>query len=186
MSQAHREYKEAISKGHGAYLMDEETPDVFTVSVGNIPPGAHVVIKITYVAELAVEGGDVVFTLPGSVAAASRERALDTVTQAEHDTVAVDASSSKMPGGFSIEVGVNVGSVIHSIRSTTHRILTKRTDTMATVSLAPGQIGMGSEGFRLLLGLAEIHRPRMWVEENEAGHHACMLTFYPEFDTDHV
>ena len=24
--QAHREYKEAISQGHGAYLMDEETP----------------------------------------------------------------------------------------------------------------------------------------------------------------
>lgn len=24
--QAHREYKEAIQKGHGAYLMDEETP----------------------------------------------------------------------------------------------------------------------------------------------------------------
>lgn len=24
--QAHREYKEAISKGHGAYLMDEEKP----------------------------------------------------------------------------------------------------------------------------------------------------------------
>ena len=24
--QAHREYREAISKGHGAYLMDEETP----------------------------------------------------------------------------------------------------------------------------------------------------------------
>lgn len=24
--QAHKEYREAISKGHGAYLMDEETP----------------------------------------------------------------------------------------------------------------------------------------------------------------
>lgn len=24
--QAHREYKQAISEGHGAYLMDEETP----------------------------------------------------------------------------------------------------------------------------------------------------------------
>jgi Na+/H+-translocating membrane pyrophosphatase len=24
--QAHREYKKAISEGHGAYLMDEETP----------------------------------------------------------------------------------------------------------------------------------------------------------------
>ncbi len=31
--QAHREYREAISKGHGAYLMDEESPvsDVGTV-----------------------------------------------------------------------------------------------------------------------------------------------------------
>lgn len=28
--QAHKEYREAISKGHGAYLMDEETP------VGNV------------------------------------------------------------------------------------------------------------------------------------------------------
>ena len=24
--QAHKEYKKAISEGHGAYLMDEETP----------------------------------------------------------------------------------------------------------------------------------------------------------------
>ena len=24
--QAHKEYKQAISEGHGAYLMDEETP----------------------------------------------------------------------------------------------------------------------------------------------------------------
>jgi len=24
--QAHKEYREAISQGHGAYLMDEETP----------------------------------------------------------------------------------------------------------------------------------------------------------------
>lgn len=77
--QAHREYKEAIAQGHGAYLMDEETPDVFTVSVGNLPPGAHVLIKITYVAELVVDGEDVVFSLPGSVAPTTRNKALDQV-----------------------------------------------------------------------------------------------------------
>ena len=27
------------------------------------------------------------------------------------------------------------------------------------------------EGFQLLIGLAEIHVPRMWVEENKRGHH---------------
>lgn len=71
--QAHKEYKEAISKGHGAYLMDKEgegktllllfssfflfwkfvyslfleKEDVFTVSVGNLPPKSDCIIKIT-------------------------------------------------------------------------------------------------------------------------------------------
>ena len=46
--QARREYQKAIEEGHGAYLMEEieEQPDVFTVSVGNIPPKATVVIKV--------------------------------------------------------------------------------------------------------------------------------------------
>ena len=42
--------------------------DVFTVSVGNLPAGAAVLIKITYVAELQVEGEMISFRLPGSVA----------------------------------------------------------------------------------------------------------------------
>ena len=36
--------------------MDEEKPDVFSVSVGNLPPGAEVLVKVTYVTELQVEG----------------------------------------------------------------------------------------------------------------------------------
>ena len=30
--QAHKEYKQAISEGHGAYLMDEETPVIYYTS----------------------------------------------------------------------------------------------------------------------------------------------------------
>jgi poly [ADP-ribose] polymerase len=43
--EARREYKAAVAAGHGAYLMDEseEAPDVFTVSVGNLPPKTRVV-----------------------------------------------------------------------------------------------------------------------------------------------
>jgi len=41
---------------------------LFTVSVGDLPPGASVLIKITDVAELLVEGENIVFSLPGSVA----------------------------------------------------------------------------------------------------------------------
>ena len=54
---------------------------MFTVSVGNLPPGASVLIKITYVAELLVEGENIMFSLPGSVAPWKKDAALDTTTQ---------------------------------------------------------------------------------------------------------
>ena len=65
------------------------TQDVFTVSVGNLPPGASVLIKITYVAELVVEGENIVFSLPGSVAPWKQEAALDETTQTDVEKVKV-------------------------------------------------------------------------------------------------
>ena len=58
---ARKEYKKAIEEGHGAYLMEEEkeTPNVFSVAVGNLPPQAIVLVKITYVTELQVQGSKV-------------------------------------------------------------------------------------------------------------------------------
>ncbi len=50
--------------------------DVFTVSVGNLPPRASVLIKITYVAELSVDGELIVFNIPGSVAPWKKDSAL--------------------------------------------------------------------------------------------------------------
>ena len=47
----------------------EEKPDIFTVSVGNIPPKAEVLIKITYVTELAVDGADILFTVSSTIEA---------------------------------------------------------------------------------------------------------------------
>ena len=49
----------------------------------------------------------------------------------------------------------------------------QRTATMATVELCPGSI-LGV-GFTLLVGLSEIHVPRMWVEEDSTGHHVRLL-----------
>ena len=62
--------------------------DVFTVSVGNLPPGAHVLIKITYVSELLVDREHICFTLPGSVAPWKRNKALEEITQVKrhHDS----------------------------------------------------------------------------------------------------
>ena len=63
-------YDEALSLGHGAYLLDQERPDVFTSSVGNVPPGATVEVEVSYVCELEWERAAVRLRIPATVATA--------------------------------------------------------------------------------------------------------------------
>ena len=64
---AFAKYDDAMQDGHGAYLLDEERPDVFQASVGNLPPGKEAVLKITYVSELGVQDGALRFVVPTTV-----------------------------------------------------------------------------------------------------------------------
>ena len=57
--------------------------DVFTVSVGNLPPKATVLIKITYVAELQVDGELINFQIPGSVAPWKKDSTLNEKLQVQ-------------------------------------------------------------------------------------------------------
>lgn len=54
---------------------------MFTISVGNLPPGATVLIKVTFVSELIVRDGSIFFSLPGSVAPWQERAALNQTTQ---------------------------------------------------------------------------------------------------------
>ncbi|EDV19935.1 uncharacterized protein TRIADDRAFT_32651, partial [Trichoplax adhaerens] len=176
---AHKEYKEAVSRGDGAYLMDEDSPDVFTVSVGNLPAKANVVIKITYVTELAIEDEYLDFFLPSNLAPWKTGAALSNKTQ---DTVGVVKIDEAKAIDASIQVSVEMPFEIRAIMSPTHNIKQKCTATRAVVDT--GKITSFDKGFRLLIRLAEIHVPRMWAETHpEKGSQACMLTFYPEFET---
>ncbi|NXL52624.1 PARP4 polymerase, partial [Podilymbus podiceps] len=74
--QAHREYRKAISQGDGAYLMDQDAPDIFVISVGNLSPNSTVVIKITYITELSFQHGCITFHIPASVSPWQQDKAL--------------------------------------------------------------------------------------------------------------
>jgi Vault protein inter-alpha-trypsin domain/von Willebrand factor type A domain len=52
---AQEEYNKAISQGHGAYLMERITGDIFSVSLGNMPPKSEILITIKYIIELKTE-----------------------------------------------------------------------------------------------------------------------------------
>ncbi|GAB1294060.1 von Willebrand factor A domain-containing protein 5A [Apodemus speciosus] len=64
---AQREYEDALSQGHQAYLLEEDdyNRDVFSCNVGNLQPGAKVAITLRYVQELPLEGdGALRYLLP--------------------------------------------------------------------------------------------------------------------------
>jgi len=70
--EAKNTYDDAISSGHGAYLMEQcdDNPNLFKVNVGNLPPGKEVSISVTYVVELIFDEGKLKFVLPSSKDAA--------------------------------------------------------------------------------------------------------------------
>jgi len=59
---------DAIASGHAAYRMEEneEEPNLFTVNVGNLPPGKEVEVVITYVTEFEFEEGQLKFRIPSN------------------------------------------------------------------------------------------------------------------------
>nr|XP_055072059.1 protein mono-ADP-ribosyltransferase PARP4-like isoform X2 [Misgurnus anguillicaudatus] len=179
--QARKEYRQAIEKGHGAYLMDQDAPDVFTISVGNLPPGATVLIKVTFITELVVRGGSIIFSLPGSVAPWQQSATLNQKTQGTVEKISVTELQSE--GEFSLCMSIEMPYEIINLESS-HLIKIKRTDCTAVISTLPGQT-LGSDGLQVTFSLSKIHMPRMWVEKHpDKESQACMLVFYPDFKSN--
>jgi len=121
------------------------------VSVGNLPPHTTAIIKITYVTELAVDGEDVIFTLPNSIAPSKKEKALKAITQSEHETIKTD--SDFLSGGFSVQVAVEMATDIIDVKSPTHPLRVKKTTTMATCELRDTSVSL-TEEFKVVLSFS--------------------------------
>ncbi|KAM3935680.1 protein mono-ADP-ribosyltransferase PARP4-like isoform 3-T3 [Leptodactylus fuscus] len=178
---AHREYRTAIREGHGAYLMDQDSPDVFTVSVGNLPSKATVVIKITYVMELTCRYNNISFNIPANVAHWLEDKSLkestqDTVTKVgvEHDV-----------GSFCLDMSIEMPRKINEILCYSHKIKIKKTECKAVVQTEESS-HFNYLGFSLEVLMENAYVPRMWVEKHpDQDSEASMLIFQPEMQSDY-
>jgi Ca-activated chloride channel family protein len=66
--EAFAKYDEAIAKGHGAALLEQERPNVFTASVGNLLPGEETVVEVTFLQKLTADEGALRLMIPTLVA----------------------------------------------------------------------------------------------------------------------
>ncbi len=65
---ARRDYDQAIQAGHRAAITEEERPGVFTMRVGNLPPGETATVRLSLTGPLPYSDGEATFRFPLVVA----------------------------------------------------------------------------------------------------------------------
>jgi hypothetical protein len=142
-------YQDAVSRGETAGLFEQlpDASDVFITTVGNVPPGAKIVITVTYLGELKhdMEVDGIRFTIPTIICP----------RYGGYFQVPVYADASAVGKGISITIDAEVaeGSFIQKILSPTHPIAV----SMGTTSLAPNSTpSMTKASATLSLGQAQL------------------------------
>jgi hypothetical protein len=174
-------YDEAMAAGHGAYLLDQERADVFTVSVGNVPPGKEVVLRITTVSELALEGDAIRFVLPTTIspryAPAEDQRGVG-IPPAH---LVTPPYALAVPYGLSLRVDVATSSAIRKVHSPSHTVQVSFEDRHAVVELSSSSTAMDRD-FVLFVTVAEENQPRVVAERRADGKGYVLVSFRPKLE----
>ncbi|XP_077334603.1 von Willebrand factor A domain-containing protein 5A-like [Lithobates pipiens] len=187
--QAKETYDEAISQGQQAFLLeeDESSGDIFSISVGNLPPGQEAEVTMNYVRELSVEAdGAVCFVLPAVLNPRYTPKGEKVSITATLPNVPI----SDLPYTLSLKVQFQSAYGIHKIESPcniTPIQYTNEDKTEAKVSLAEGH--KFDRDVEILVYYNEVNRPSVTLESglpdaaegSFMAYPVAMLNFYPSF-----
>jgi Ca-activated chloride channel family protein len=151
--QARREYEAALQQGYRASMMEEERPNVFTLSVGNLMPGEEAHITLTLESLLELDNGEATYRVPLVVAPRYIPGAplddsvgygtapdTDAVPDASRITPPVLLPGFPNPVQLSIEVRIDGRTVpIRDLRASLHNVATVNRQGVYTVRLQPGE-----------------------------------------------
>nr|XP_054598873.1 von Willebrand factor A domain-containing protein 5A isoform X4 [Nothobranchius furzeri] len=186
--QAREEYDDALSSGQQAFLLEEseQSPDIFSLSVGSLPPGESASIRLDYVTELAVQADDGLrFCLPAVLNPRYQPRG------SEGPRVQVSSvPASLVPYSLSFSVQVSSTRPICKVESSCslEPLQYLNSDqTQATLKLAAGH--KFDRDVEVLIYYKDAHQPTAVVEAGQAsaqpgslmGDPVVMVSLYPEF-----
>jgi len=136
---AFKEYDEALARGDGGYLLDEERPNIFTLSLGNLNPKASAIVEIDYVTTLDTHGQSVRFCLPTTISPRYVPDGMDRADIPVEDIVNPVYAES-VPYGLRIDLDIHRAEGIAAISSPSHRI--RVSEAMAKVEFAAETVAM--------------------------------------------
>uniref|UniRef100_A0A8D2ZFC4 von Willebrand factor A domain-containing protein 5A-like n=1 Tax=Scophthalmus maximus TaxID=52904 RepID=A0A8D2ZFC4_SCOMX len=186
--EAREEYDDALSSGQQAFLLEEseQSPDIFTLSVGSLPPGESASIRLEYVTELAVQADDGLrFCLPAVLNPRYRPQGSE-----DAGVQVTSVPASLVPYSLSFSARVSSPRPVSKVESSCSLEPLQYLDTeqtQATVKLAAGH--KFDRDVELLIYYKDAHRPTAVVEAGQASAKpgtlmadpVVMLSLYPEF-----
>ncbi|XP_053729808.1 von Willebrand factor A domain-containing protein 5A-like isoform X4 [Synchiropus splendidus] len=189
--QAREEYDDALSSGQQAFLLEEseQSPDIFSLSVGSLPPGESASIRLEYVTELAVQADDGLrFCLPGVLNPRYEPR------ESQGETIQVmSAPASQISYTLSFSARMSSSRPVARVESNSSLEPLQYLNTgktQATVKLADGH--KFDRDIELLIYYEDAHQPSAVVEAGQASAKpgsmmadpVVMVSLYPEFPKD--
>jgi Ca-activated chloride channel family protein len=175
--EAFAKYDDAMLAGHGAFLLDQERPNVFTASVGNVRPGEQVELQLRYVALAARDGNAIRLSIPTSVSPRYVPKGAPEVGEPDGERVNPEHWPS-VPYGLTLEVDV-AEPELKRVESPSHHIRTTLRPDGALVELGQESAALDRD-FVLLVERAQPHKPSVRVAREQDGRRVAMLSFMPE------
>lgn len=188
---ARADFKEAVARGETAGLLEQlpDASDCFTTTIGNITPGAKVVVEITYLGELKhdAEVDGLRFTIPTSIS--------PRYGNLPGELCSGSATPAQGQGGMQITVDaiMDEGSHIREVRSPSHTLavsmgtVSTAKDDNPSFSKASATLSLGGaeldKDFVLQIVAKDLATPQAMLETHPTipGQRALMTTLVPKF-----
>ena len=177
------EYDAALARGAGAFLMDQDRPNVFTAYVGNLRPREEVVLRISYVAPLTWRPDGLQLIVPTVVSPRyfTAEQIL-TMDPAELLHLTPPAVIGPLPYGFTLTVDLELPGRLSGVECPSHPFRWEITDGRLKGALA-GQARMDQD-FVLNVKLEHGHDPFCLEAQEADGAKVLLVCLNPEMPQD--
>lgn len=141
---AFAKYDNALRMGHSAYLADQETPNTFTLSVGNLAPGEEAVVEVTITHEATLTAEGVRIAIPTTL---SPRFTPDNLPPAEKTAIErrTPPFAAEVPYGIALDFIAELSSSITAITSPSHEIAVKTEGKTARVTFGDGEVPPDAE-----------------------------------------
>ena len=186
--EARADYDDALASGQSAALAEEKSGDVFSISLGNLPPGKEAEIHLQLVGELGIDAEESVrFSLPSTLKPRyTPADSADPLAPVEGGAEGqVETASTSSVQKFQLTV-LNAQSVAE-VTSPTNTLTTTHDNALNQMKISIA--GSLSNDLVILLKYKAPHTPRGLVETSSEmketsfmSKSVAMIDFFPQFD----